>query len=126
MMRFKLAIAAILFGAMSLSGCATALRGDQTAWRVNTIPPGASVSTDNGQACEPTPCSILMPRRAEFTATISEDGYQAQQINVVHRISTAGGVAFAGNILLSAAFGVGLIGAGVDVPIAVVSAVPDR
>ena len=96
--------------ALSLGACATVTRGNSTAWEVNTTPSGAKVKTSNGFYCESTPCSLSMPRRAEFDASISKDGYKPLQIHVSHKIATAGGAGMAGNVLLG-----GVIGAGVDV-----------
>lgn len=50
-----------------------------------------------------------MPRRSEFVATITLEGYHPHQSNVTYGASGAGSAAMAGNVI----FG-GLIGAGVD------------
>ncbi|WBQ12450.1 translation initiation factor 2 [Hyphomonadaceae bacterium BL14] len=92
-----------------LAGCGTITRGSNDTWVVETTPAGASVSTSNGYQCESTPCAIKMPRRSEFVATITLDGYQTHRVNVTYQASTAGGTAMAGNVLVG-----GLIGAGVD------------
>ena len=51
-----------------------------------------------------------MPRKSQFTATISKSGYKTVDIAVTNKISTGGGVGMAGNVLVG-----GIIGAGVDV-----------
>ena len=94
----------------SLTACATITRGQHTAWEVNTNPPGAKVRTSNGYFCDSTPCSLTMPRKSEFTATITKPGYHTLEVRVTTKVSGGGGAGMAGNIL----FG-GIIGAGVDV-----------
>lgn len=101
-----IAIAAMGLG---LTACATASRGTTEPWQVNTSPPGASVQTSNGRYCSPTPCAIKMPRKAEFTATVTLDGYQPETVFVTHDLSGKGAAAYAGNILMG-----GVIGLTVD------------
>lgn len=96
--------------ALSLGACATVTRGTSTAWEVASTPPGAKVTTTNGFSCASTPCSIKMPRKSQFTATVSKDGYKSVDIAVTNKVGSGGGAGMAGNVL----FG-GLIGAGVDV-----------
>lgn len=103
-------VAGLAAAACSLAACATVTRGSSTAWEVNTTPPGATVRTSNGQACDSTPCSIKMSRKSEFTATIAKQGYKPVDVKVTTKISSAGGAGMAGNVLVG-----GLIGAGVDV-----------
>ena len=105
----ELRIIGIALGAMSLAACATVTRGDHTAWEVNTTPPGARVTTSNGYSCDSTPCSIRMPRKSEFSASITKAGYTTLQVSVTTKVATSGGVAMAGNVLLG-----GVVGAGVD------------
>lgn len=94
---------------LCLSACATVTRGSSTAWEVQTDPPGARVETTNGHMCPSTPCSIKMPRKSEFTATIAKEGYVPATVSVTNKVSGAGGVGMAGNVILG-----GVIGAGVD------------
>jgi membrane-bound inhibitor of C-type lysozyme len=96
--------------ALSLSACATVTRGTSEAFTVNTDPSGAAVRTTAGFACDATPCTWKMPRKAEFDVTITKPGYKTVQTHVVHQVSSGGGAAMAGNVILG-----GLIGAGVDV-----------
>lgn len=102
--------AALALACASLGACATATRGTKTAWEVQTTPAGARVETSHGMSCASTPCSIKMPRKSEFTATISKDGYKPATVSVTNKVSTGGGAGMAGNVLLG-----GIIGAGVDV-----------
>jgi len=72
---------------LSLSACATVTRGSNTEFVVQTIPAGATVTTDLPQnrdnneqveyfACSPTPCSITLPRRSDFNVMITLAGHQ--------------------------------------------------
>ena len=103
-------VAAALAGAASLSACATVTRGTNTAWEVQTDPSGARVETSHGHQCPSTPCSIKMPRKSQFTATISKPGYKTVTASVTNKVSGGGGAGMAGNVLVG-----GIIGAGVDV-----------
>lgn len=98
-----------LCSAMLLSACATVTRGSNTAWEVTSSPPGARVETSNGFQCQATPCSIKMPRRSQFVATLTLEGYAPATVTVTNKVATGGGVAMAGNVILG-----GIIGAGVD------------
>jgi hypothetical protein len=94
---------------VSLSACATVTRGTNTAWEVNTDPSGAKVETSHGHQCPATPCSMKMPRKSEFTATITKEGYVPATVTVTNKISGQGGAGMAGNVLVG-----GIIGVGVD------------
>ena len=107
-MKFQVIAAAA--AAVSLSACATVTRGTNTAWEVQTDPVGARVETSHGHMCASTPCSIKMPRKSQFTATISKPGYKTVNATVTNKVSGGGGAGMAGNVLVG-----GIIGAGVDV-----------
>jgi hypothetical protein len=110
-MKFQrsVALCAVIGAVMGLSACATVTRGTKTAWEVTSTPPGARVQTSNGFTCAQTPCSIKMPRKSSFVATLSLRGYQNATVTVTNQVVTEGGVAMAGNVLIG-----GLIGVGVD------------
>jgi hypothetical protein len=95
---------------LSLGACATMTRGTTEAFTVNSDPSGAAVRTTAGFACDATPCTWKIPRKAEFDVTITKPGYKTIQTHIVHQVSGGGGAAMAGNVILG-----GLIGAGVDV-----------
>lgn len=103
------AFGALALACASLGACATVTRGTTTAWEVQTTPSGARVETSHGMMCESTPCSIKMPRKSQFTATITKAGYKDAKVVVTNKISGGGGAGMAGNVLLG-----GIIGAGVD------------
>jgi hypothetical protein len=106
-MKKKIALA--LCAALTLPACATVTRGTNTAWEVTSSPSGAHVTTSNGYQCQATPCSIRMPRRSEFIATLTLEGHDPATVTVTNKVATGGGVAMAGNVVLG-----GIIGAGVD------------
>jgi hypothetical protein len=92
-----------------LSGCATITRGSNDQWVVNSTPSGAKVETTNGFYCAETPCSIKIPRKADFTATVSKTGYKSAKVVVTHKLAGTGAATMAGNVIAG-----GLIGLGVD------------
>lgn len=94
----------------STAACATVTRGSSTAWTVNTDPGGAAVKTSNQFACDATPCTFKMPRKSQFSVTITKPGYKTWEGQVTNKVSGAGGAGMAGNVLVG-----GIIGAGVDV-----------
>lgn len=104
-----LKVVAVCAAALSLAACATVTRGTNDAWSVNTTPSGAAVRTSNQFACDATPCTFKMPRKSEFSVTITKSGYKTWSGQVTHKVSNGGGAAMAGNVVLG-----GLIGAGVD------------
>ena len=105
MIKLIAAVAACAF----LGACATVTRGSSTNFDVQTTPSGASVRTTNGYSCPATPCSLKMPRKSQFVATVSKPGYKTVEAMIGNRVSTGGGTAAAGNLLLG-----GIIGGGVD------------
>lgn len=85
----KIVILATLGVATSLtSACASVTRGAMTAWEVTSTPPGARVETSNGFHCQTTPRSIKMPRKSEFIATLTLEGYRAATVTVTNKVPT--------------------------------------
>ena len=107
--RFGMRALALVGVALSLPACATITRGSSQEFTVESTPPGARVSTSNGFQCDAAPCTFRMPRKDEFRATVSMDGYVAQDHDIKSGISGGGAAGLAGNII----FG-GVIGAVVD------------
>jgi hypothetical protein len=100
---------AITVPVLALASCATITRGTKTDFTVQTVPGGASVTTTNGFSCAATPCTFKMPRKSEFSVTITKPGYKSYTGNVINKISGSGGAGMAGNVLVG-----GIIGVGVD------------
>lgn len=91
------------------SGCATITRGTSQEFRVESTPPGASVTTSNGFACAATPCTFRMQRKHGFTVDATLPGYSPAHAVVTSNLSSNGAAGMAGNVLVG-----GLIGIGVD------------
>jgi len=101
-----------------LSGCATATRGSNSNFIIETIPVGAHITTtvpvqgserlsrhqikrirDGKRAaplytyrsCEPSPCGIIIPRKTEFDILITKEGFapQIHTIGFKHRKAIA-------------------------------------
>jgi membrane-bound inhibitor of C-type lysozyme len=107
--RLSLRLLALACAAGSLSACATVTRGTTEAFTVETVPGGATVRTTAGYACDATPCTWKMPRKSEFTVTITKPGYKTVTTQVVHTTSGGGAAGMAGNVLIG-----GIVGIGVD------------
>lgn len=107
--RFGVRALTLVGVALSLPACATITRGSTQEFTVQSTPPGARVSTSNGFQCDATPCTFRMPRKDAFRATVSLDGYVAQEHEIGSGISGGGAAGMAGNVI----FG-GVIGAVVD------------
>ena len=107
--RFGVRALALVGVALSLPACATITRGSSQEFTVESTPPGARVSTSNGFQCDATPCTFRMPRKDEFRATVSMEGYVSQEHDIQSGISGGGAAGLAGNVI----FG-GIIGGVVD------------
>ena len=106
--RASRALLVVAFAASS-AACATVTRGTTEAWTVETDPGGAAVKTTAGFACDATPCTFKMSRKAEFDVTITKPGYKTVNTRVTHQTAGAGAAGMAGNVLVG-----GLIGVGID------------
>ncbi len=103
-----LKIGVAMLAVSQLAACATVTRGTKQKFSIVSEPPGADVTTSNGEKCK-TPCALKLKRKDAFTATFTLPGYETQTANVRSKFSGGGAAAGAGNILLG-----GFIGAGVD------------
>jgi len=90
-----------------LSSCATVNRGSTDYFRIDTVPQGAKATTsietsasktarikDRNippiyEGCEPTPCSIALPRRSEFIITLEHPEYENAEMFITNSSSTA-------------------------------------
>lgn len=100
---------ALVAAALTLPACATITRGTSTDFTVQSTPSGARVSTSTGFECDATPCTFRMPRKDEFRATVSMEGYVSQEHNIQSGMSGGGAAGLAGNVI----FG-GIVGGVVD------------
>jgi hypothetical protein len=101
----------LLFAIMAFSaaGCATITQGTKDVLLIETTPQDAQVQISSGQSCVSTPCAIELPKSDPVTVAISKDGCEGRNVNVLSTMSSSGGTALAGNILVG-----GIIGLGVD------------
>ena len=95
--------------AFLVSGCATITKGSNDVLIIESTPEDAQVQLSSGQSCLSTPCAIEVPRKSTLTVTVSKAGCKTRKINVLSKMSTSGGAAVAGNVLVG-----GIIGLGVD------------
>lgn len=89
---------------ISLSACATVTRGTSQKFNIESTPTQAEVKLSNGQQCV-TPCKLKLKRKPGFTATVTKQGYQTQELTVESKIGGGGVVAGAGNLLLGGVVG---------------------
>lgn len=75
--------------ALTLSSCATALRGTSQDVQFISEPAGAKAALSNGMACK-TPCSIAVPRRNAVDVTFSKGGCKTYKTTLTPHISAAG------------------------------------
>ena len=99
---------ALALGAMALtvSGCATIVRGTTEDVQFNSNPSGAVVTTDLGPSCT-TPCALKFDRDATFTAAVKLDG-QEREVFVDTEVADGGAAAAAGNVLAGGVIGIGI------------------
>jgi len=111
-MNFKLIAA--LTAAVSLSACATVTKGSNDSVFMTSTPSAAKVVfEDTAQKLQPksceTPCEIELNRKRTYKATVSKTGHENFVVLMEPKLSTSGGTAMAGNLLVG-----GILGAGVD------------
>lgn len=75
----------ILLSGIGLSACTTVVNGFNDTFDVNTVPPGAVVTTTlSGRetGCPSTPCAFKVSRKDSFVARVEKDGYHPVRIIV--------------------------------------------
>jgi hypothetical protein len=85
---------------IGLGGCATVTRGTTEMVQIQSSPAGAAATTSLDKSCKPTPCSIDIPRKSEFTVTVSKPGFVSQTVEVKSKLSAKGGVGMVANMAL--------------------------
>lgn len=94
---------------MSLSACATIIRGNSENVAFTSNPQGATVSTSTGARCT-TPCNADIKRKSDFDATFILNG-EKKTVSVDSKTSVPiGAAAVVGNAIAG-----GIIGIGVDI-----------
>jgi hypothetical protein len=94
--------------ALSVSACGTITRGTSEQVAFLSEPAGAAMQTSKGYSCPSTPCTLDIDRKDEFLATFTLPGYRSETVPVKSKLVANGGVAFAGNLLLGGAVGMGV------------------
>jgi hypothetical protein len=98
----------LLLPVLLLTSCATITRGVHEKLRVQSDPPGATVTLSTGEKGV-TPATFVEKRRSDkFTVTVSKAGYVAQTVTVESKAGGTGGTAMAGNLLIGGAIGMGV------------------
>jgi len=105
----KICIFAALAAALTVSGCASVVRGTTDKVSINSNPPDAAIRTSLGHSCPASPCTVEVSRKESFTAFAEKEGYKPGSIYIGTNMSGKGAAGLAGNILVG-----GLIGVGVD------------
>lgn len=103
-----------LAASVSLSACATVTKGSNDTVKMTSLPSEASVMfEDTAQKLQPqsctTPCEIELNRKRTYKATVSKSGHEDFVVIMEPKVSTSGGTAMAGNLLMG-----GILGAGID------------
>ena len=110
----KIKLITAIAASISLSACATVTKGSNDTVKMTSTPSETSILfEDTAQKLQParcqTPCEIELNRKRTYKTTVSKEGYEDFVVMMEPKLSTSGGTAFAGNLLVG-----GLIGAGVD------------
>lgn len=71
----KIAVLAMVAGAMNLGGCATVMNGTKVDYSTTTKPDGATVKFTDGRECI-SPCTFEFRRKDDMRADISLAGYK--------------------------------------------------
>ena len=90
------------------TGCTTITRGTKDVLVIESEPAGADIKVSNGLTGK-TPASFKVARKEALNIKLEKEGYEPVEVNVIPKVSGAGGAGMAGNVLLG-----GLIGAAVD------------
>jgi hypothetical protein len=81
---------------LALSGCGTILHGGKQEVTFDSKPPGATVTLDNAVRFR-TPHTIALSRSSNYQALFAKDGYEPQQIAILHQFLVVPSII--GNIL---------------------------
>jgi hypothetical protein len=61
--------------ALTLCGCATIFKGDDSRLYLDSEPRGARVSTEGAEICSATPCKTTLKSNQNWNITFEKDGY---------------------------------------------------
>lgn len=103
-------LAGCIAASITLASCATVVRGTTEDVVINYQPADAKVVTSLNHTCSSSPCTVNVPRKKEFSVTVSKPGFETKTVQVGTKVSGKGAAGVAGNVLLG-----GVVGVGVDV-----------
>lgn len=92
----------IVFGMVTLSGCATIINGTNEKVEITTEPSGATVTV--GDKTAKTPTQFTLSRKKDHVAVISMDGYHSARVLIEKQLNAM----VAGNVLIGGVIGVGI------------------
>jgi hypothetical protein len=107
-MKITIRSLSVLALAASLGACATVTRGTTTEFAVDSTPPGAAVKTSTGFSCPATPCSMKLPRKEAFNATVTKAGFKPLTMHIDSKVGGGGAAGFAGNVVAGGVLGMGI------------------
>jgi len=85
----QLFLAGLLLCTVTLSGCATMVRGTSEKLSITSTPSGAKVQLSDGRACI-TPCEVSTKRNKTLILTYSKKGCHSTQLTVVPSLAGSG------------------------------------
>lgn len=93
-----------IVAALSVSGCATLVRGSKDTVRIESDPSGASVHLSTGHSGV-TPTTLELPRKNVITVDFEKDGFDKKTVYLYPTKSKKGSLATGGNALVGGAIG---------------------
>lgn len=75
---------------------------------MEALPADSSIRTSLGHSCPASPCVVKVARKTPFTAFAERPGYHPTSIEIKTKVAMDGGAAFAGNVLIGGAIGMGV------------------
>lgn len=79
----------IIASILTLTACATMIRGTKQHISINTTPVGAKVTLSNGQTCV-TPCNIEVERKNSLNLNIEKENCQIHTTSLIPTLGGAG------------------------------------
>ncbi|MGL4635530.1 MAG: PEGA domain-containing protein [Beijerinckiaceae bacterium] len=101
-----LKLAGIIACVVGVAACATVTRGTTNKVQILSEPSGAEVRTSLNTTCV-TPCTFTVPRKDEFSVTISLPGYKSETVEIRTRVAGEGVAGLAGNVIIGGVIGLG-------------------
>lgn len=86
MIRSTVVVVLMAVSVILMAGCATIVNGTSQKIQVSSVPDGAAVLVD-GKYTRLTPVKLRLERRRDHLLVFTKDGYQSQDIKMVHVLS---------------------------------------